>query len=233
MMKLSAIILGGFLFISVSVGGGFALLVSKFFQHSNEGLALLCGGFLVGLLASDIIPSAFNMYELPALIIGGLIGYILFRIMYQLLHSSSQNKPTIYLLLIGLFIHTIPLSLTIGNLSPDASFGVTITTSTILHHLPEGFALTSAFLSQGEKLWGLFLCFIGLSVCFSGFIWLGHLVHLTSRGQGVLIGVSISLIAFTSVKEFILHHIRVIPMRSVVTFTMTGYLLSILFHLVH
>lgn len=232
-MKLSVITLGGFLFISVSVGGGFAFFISKFFQHSNVGLALLCGGFLVGLLASDIIPTAFNMYELPALIIGGLVGYIVFRIMNQFHHSTIDNKPTIYLLLIGLFIHTIPLSLTIGNLHEDASLGVTITTSTILHHLPEGFALTSAFLSQGEKLWRLFLCFIGLSVCFSGFIWIGHLVHLTARAQGVLIGVSISLIAFTSIKEFILHHIRVVPMRSVVTFTMMGYLFSVLFHFIY
>lgn len=229
-MKLNAMVLGSFLFFSVSIGGGIAWLVSRVFQKSNESLALLCGGFLVGLLALDIIPSALSMYKLPGIILGALIGYLFLLLLDKFLHSSNPYKPSVYLLTIALFIHTIPLSLTIGNLLGDSTFGVSITTSTILHHLPEGFALTSAFLSKGEKLWGLFLCFIGLSVCFSLFVWIGHHTILSTKAQSVLLGVSIGLIAVTSIKEFILHHIRAVSIRTFLTFIFLGYLLSVIFH---
>lgn len=231
MKKLHAIILGGFLFCSVSVGGGIAWLVSKVFQNSNEGLALLCGGFLVGLLALDIIPSALHISESPGIILGVLIGFIFLLLINKFLHSPKPQKPSVYLLTMALFIHTIPLSMTIGNVLEDSTFAVSLTTSTILHHLPEGFALTSAFLSQGKKLGGLFLCFISLAVCFSVFIWFGEQIELTTRVQSILIGISTLLIAITSIKEFILQNIRVVPIRPFVTFILSGYLLSMIFHL--
>lgn len=230
-MRLNGIVLGAFLFLSVSAGGGFAWLVSKVFHSSNEGLALLCGGFLVGLLTLDIIPSALKMYNSTGIFLGVLIGYIFLLLMNRLLHFSTPRNPSIYLLTIALFIHTIPLSLTIGNLLGDSTLGTTITTSTILHHIPEGFALTSAFLSQGKKLWGLFLCFIGLSVCFSTFIWIGDYVNLHMRAQSILLGVSIGLIGITSIKEFILLNIRIVPMRLFVICIVIGYLLSVVFHM--
>lgn len=229
-MKLNAMILGGFLFFSVSIGGGVAWLVSRIFHKTSEGLALLCGGFLVGLLALDIIPSALAMYKLPGIILGVLIGCLFLLLLDSFLHVSTPHKPSVYLLTIALFIHTIPLSLTIGNMLGNSTFGVSITTSTILHHLPEGFALTSAFLSKGEKLWGLLLCFIGLSVCFSIFVWIGHHTTLSTRAQGVLLGISIGLIAITSINEFILHHIRAVSIRTFLTFIFLGYLLSVVFH---
>lgn len=226
-----AFILGGFLFLSVSAGGGIAWFVSKIFHGSNEGLALLCGGFLVGLLTLDIIPSALKMYQLLEIVLGILIGYIFLVAMHNFLFSSKSRKPSVYLITLALFIHTIPLSLTIGNLLGNSTFNVSITTSTILHHAPEGFALTSAFLSQGKKLIWLFLCFVGLSICFSAFIWIGYHVNLNIKAQSVLLGISIGLIGVTSVKEFILINIRVVPVRLFLTFLLTGYLLSVLFHL--
>lgn len=151
--------------------------------------------------------------------------------MNKLVHSSNQHKPSVYLLTIAIFMHTIPLSFTIGNLLGDSPFVLTITTSTILHHIPEGFALTSIFLSQGQKLIGLFLCFFCLSICFSMFIWIGQHIHLSMKAQSVLLGVSIGLIAITSVKEFILHNIRAVSIRTSATFILVGYLFSVVFHL--
>ncbi|QFF99343.1 zinc transporter family protein [Psychrobacillus glaciei] len=228
---MNALILGGFLFSSVSIGGGIAWLVAKVFRSFNEGLALLCGGFLVGLLALDIIPSAFSVYKSPGIILGVLIGYIFLLLMNKSLHSSGQHKPSVYVLTIALCIHTIPLSLTIGNLLGDSTFAVSITTSTILHHIPEGFALTSVFLSQGQKIKGLFLCFISLSICFSAFIWIGDHVNLSIKAQSVLLGVSIGMIAITSIKEFILPNVRIVPNWMVIVFVLIGYLLSVVFHL--
>ncbi|MEK3981320.1 zinc transporter family protein [Psychrobacillus sp. FSL K6-2836] len=228
---MSVLVLGGLLFFSVNIGAGIAWLVAKIFHHSDEGLALLCGGFLVGLLALDIIPSAFHLYNSAGIVLGILIGYMFLLLVNKSFHSSSQSKSSVYLLTIALFIHTIPLSLTIGNLLGDSSFALSMATSTILHHIPEGFAITSIFIAQGQKMIGLFLCFIGLSICFSFFIWVGNHIHLTMKVQSVLLGVSIGLIALTSVKEFILHNIRVVSIRTSVTFVLTGYFLSVFFHL--
>lgn len=230
-MPLSAMILGGFLFMSVSVGGAFAWIVSKLFQQTTHGLSLLCGGFLIGLLALDIIPSAFKVYPPFGILLGVLIGYLLFHVLRNLTHPTNAQTPSLYLLAIAMVLHTIPLSMTIGNLLGDSTLGITITTSTILHHLPEGFALTTALLSQGKQLWSLLLIFISLSMCFSIFIWIGHYANFTDKTQGILMGVSIGLIAMTSISEFILHNQRTMPMRSFLTYILMGYLLSYLFHL--
>ncbi|WP_260858018.1 zinc transporter family protein [Bacillus sp. FJAT-22090] len=231
MIQLSPLVLGGFLFCSVNIGAGIAWLIAKIFHHSHEGLALLCGGFLVGLLAIDIIPSALHVYKSPGITLGILIGFIFLIVINKLVNTSGQHSSSVYLLTIALFIHTIPLSLTIGNLLGDSSFALTITTSTVLHHIPEGFALTSIFIAQGQKIIGLFLCFIGLSICFSLFIWIGHHMYLSMKAQSILLGVSIGLIAITSVKEFILHNLRLVSFKSATLFVLTGYLFSMMFHL--
>ncbi|MER2090411.1 MAG: zinc transporter family protein, partial [Sporosarcina sp.] len=230
-MKLNVLILGGLLFFSISIGGGIAWLVSKLFQHSTAGLSLLCGGFLVGLLALDIVPSALKMYKPFGIIIGVLIGVLFFIMLRSMTHPSSSQNSSVYLLMIALLIHTIPLSMAIGSLMGNSIVGITITASVILHHLPEGFALTTAFLSQGKKAWPLFFCFLGLSIFFSLFIWIGQYMNLSTKGQGVLMGTSIGLITATSISEFIMHNLKVIPVKSSSGYILFGYLLSALFHL--
>ncbi|MFJ7971551.1 zinc transporter family protein [Psychrobacillus sp. NPDC096389] len=227
---MSTLVLGGLLFLSVNLGAGIAWLVAKLFGKSNEGLALLCGGFLVGLLVLDIIPSAIQTYKSTGISIGILIGFLFLIFVNKFLFSSEQHSSSVYLLIIALFIHTIPLSLTIGNLLGNSSFVLTISTSTILHHIPEGFALTSIFLAQGQKIIGLFLSFIALSVCFCLFIWIGHHISLGIRAQSILLGISIGLIALTSLKEFILHNIRKVSLMESAIFVLTGYLFSVVFH---
>ena len=230
-MQMNAVMLGGFLFFSISIGGGIAWLVSKLFQNYAAGLSLLCGGFLVGLLALDIIPSALKMYKPFGIILGVLIGYLFFLMLRNLFHPSTAQNPSVYLLMLAILIHTIPLSMTIGSVMDNSIVGITITTSVILHHLPEGFALTTAFLSQGKKPWKLFFCFLGLSIFFSLFIWIGHYVNLSTKEQGILMGISIGLIAATSIREFILHNMKVVPVRHFIAYILLGYLLSNLFHM--
>ncbi len=227
---MNAVILGGFLFMSVSAGGIFAWIVSKLFRQTTIGLSLLCGGFLVGLLVLDIIPTAFQMYQTFGILLGAFIGYLLFQLLRQLAHPTTTKTPSLYLLTIALLLHTIPLSMTIGNALGDSTFGITLTTSTILHHLPEGFALTTALLSQGKHLWGLLLVFISVSICFSLFIWIGHYVHVTNFAQAILLGISICLLTMTSLFEFIIHHRRALPIPSFLSYILMGYLLSTLFH---
>ena len=183
------------------------------------------------MLVLDIIPTAWQMYQSFGILLGALIGYLLFQVLRTIAHPTTNSRtPSLYLLTIALLLHTIPLSMTIGNALGDSTFGITITTSSILHHLPEGFALTTALLSQGKQLWGLLLVFISLSMCFSLFIWLGQYVNLTDQAQSVLLGISISLLATTSLSEFIMHHRRAQPIGLFLTYILMGYLLSALFH---
>lgn len=224
-------ILGGFLFFSISIGGAVALFVSRLFQHITQGLSLLCGGFLVGLLLNDILPSSLKLYDHFGIILGVIIGYFLFLILQKSFHPTISLKPSLYLLAIAMFLHTIPLSLTVGSLLGESNFSITLTTSVILHHLPEGFALTIALLSQGERLWKLFLFFIFFSIFFIIFVWIGHFTNLTDKGQSLLMGISIALIATTSISEFILHNIRNVSIKSFLTFLLMGYLLSYVFHI--
>ncbi|MET4561413.1 ZIP family zinc transporter [Lysinibacillus parviboronicapiens] len=228
---MSAMILGGFLFFSVSIGGAIAWIFSKLFQHTTEGLSLLCGGFLVGLLVLDIIPTSVHMYKSFGIILGIIIGYLMFKVLSSLFHPAHSQNPSVYLLAFAMIIHTIPISLTVGNLLGNSALGITITASIILHHLPEGFAVSTALLSQGEKLWRLLLYFLGFSIFFSIFIWIGQYTNLTIKMQGILMGVSIGLIATTSISEFILHHIRSVSIRVFLTYLLLGYFLSYAFHL--
>ena len=230
-MIMLIILLGGLLFFSINVGGGIAWLVSRLFQISTSGLSLLCGGFLVGLLSLDIIQSALKMYKSFGIFLGVLIGYLFFLLLRNLFHPSYTQSPSVYLLMIAVLVHTIPLSITIGNLIENSIVGITITASVILHHLPEGFVLTTAFLSQEKKLWKLFSCFFCLSLFFSLFIWIGQSVNLTTKEQGILMGISIGLIAATSISEFILHNIKDVPFKTFAIYILMGFLLSNLFHL--
>jgi len=229
-LQLSAMVLGGFLFFSISIGGAIAWVFSKLFQHTSQGLSLLCGGFLVGLLVLDIVPSSFHLYQAFGLILGIFIGYFIFQILDTIFHTSHSQNPSVTLLAIAMIIHTIPISLTVGNLLGNAALSITITASIILHHLPEGFALSTALLSQGERLWRLFLYFIVFSIFFSIFIWIGQYWDLSEKAQGVLMGISIGLIATTSISEFILHHIRSVTLKSLIIYVCLGYLLSYVFH---
>ena len=221
--------LGGFLFFSISIGGAVALFVSRLFQQTTQNLSLLCGGFLVGLLINDILPTSLKMYDSFGMI-RVVIGYLLFLILHKSFHPTTSLIP-----LLARNCHVSAYNSTRSNyreFTGDSNFGIIITTSVILHHLPEGFALTIALLSQGEKLWKLFLCFIVFSIFFSLFVWIGHYTHLTDKEQSMLMGISIALIATTSISEFILHNIRTVPMRSFLTFLLMGYLLSYVFHII-
>ncbi|MEB2282877.1 zinc transporter family protein [Lysinibacillus xylanilyticus] len=224
-------ILGGFLFFSASIGGALAWVFSRLFQHTTHGLSLLCGGFLVGLLVVDVIPSSFQIYKSFGLLLGILLGYLMFEVLNSLFHTSHTQNPSLSLLAIAIIIHTIPMSLTVGQLLGKASLSIAITASIILHHLPEGFALSTALLSQGERLWRLFIYFIAFSIFFSVFIQIGQYWELSDKVQGVLMGVSIGLIATASISEFILHHIRSVSIKSLIAFVLLGYLLSHVFHL--
>ncbi|AHN23103.1 zinc transporter family protein [Lysinibacillus varians] len=227
---MSAMILGGFLFFSVSIGGTIAWVFSKLFQHTTQGLSLLCGGFLVGLLILDIIPSSVQMYKSFGIILGILIGYLVFQLLSSLFHPTNYQNPSVSLLAIAMVIHTIPISLTVGNLLGNSALSITITASIILHHLPEGFALTTAFLSQSEKLWKLFIYFIGFSIFFIIFILIGQYWDLTIRAQGILMGLSIGLIGTASISEFILHHVQTVTCKAFLTYILLGYFLSYMFH---
>lgn len=228
---MSAMILGGFLFFSASIGGALAWIFSRLFQHTTHGLSLLCGGFLVGLLVVDVIPSSFQLYQSLGLLLGILLGYLMFEVLNSLFHTSHTQNPSVSLLAIAIIIHTIPMSLTIGQLLGNAALSITLTASIILHHLPEGFALSTALLSQGERLWRLFIYFIAFSIFFSTFIQIGQYWELSDKAQGVLMGVSIGLIATASISEFILHHIRSVTLKSLIAYVLLGYLLSHVFHM--
>lgn len=223
-------IIGGFLFFSVSIGGTIAWVFSKLFQHTTQGLSLLCGGFLVGLLVLDIIPSSFQVYKSFGIILGILIGYLIFQLLSSLFHPTNQQNPSVSLLAIAMVIHTVPISLAIGNLLGNSALSITMTASIILHHLPEGFALTTASLSQNGKLWKLFIYFIGFSMFFILFILVGQYWNLTIKAQGVLMGLSIGLIGTASISEFILHHVRAVTLKSFMTYILLGYFLSYMFH---
>ncbi|MFF5996407.1 zinc transporter family protein [Lysinibacillus sp. KU-BSD001] len=225
-------IVSGFIFLSVSIGGGIAWLFSALFRQTTHHLSLLCGGFLIGLLLLEIIPSSLQMYELLSLILGFLIGHLLFLILHHFFYQTNLQKQSVYLLTIAILIHTIPLSLTIGNLLGNATLGIALTASIVLHHLPEGFAITTIMLSQGEKLLGLLLYFTGFAAFFGVFVWLGYYTNLSNVSEGILIGVSIGLIASTSISEFIVHNIRATSKINVLTYLLIGYLLSFGFHLV-
>lgn len=198
------VFMGILLFISLVSGGTIALLAYEMFhQKFNRALGLLCGLLLVGLLVFEIIPESLESYEKLSLLLGFIIGYFFYSLTVLHSHNEKKHVSSMTPLIFGLFLHTIPLSLTLGSLLNNQMFPIAITTYTILHHIPEGFALTSLFLLRKKKLMSLLVCFLSLSVCSIFFMWIGKDIFIAPRIQGVLIGISICLIGLTSWKEFI------------------------------
>ena len=170
--------------------------------------------FLVGLLVLDIIPSSFQIYQSFGIILGIFIGYFIFQLLDTLFHASHAQNPSVSLLTLAMIIHTIPISLTVGNLLGNAALSISLTASIILHHVPEGFALSTALISQGERLWRLFIYFFIFSIFFSIFIWFGQYWALPDKAQGILMGISIGLIATASISEFILHQLQKVSFKA-------------------
>ncbi len=228
--SMSTLIVGGFIFFSISMGGAIALFFSRIFKHSMQGLSLICGGFLIGLLALDIVPASIQLYRPFSLIIGTFTGYLLFQLLHHFFHQSNPLQPSIHLLIIALCIHSIPISLTIGSLLGTSALSIVLTASIILHHLPEGFALTTALISQQKKIQTMLLYFISFSLFFTFFLWIGQFTNLTNKAEGVLMGMSIGLLASISISEFIGHNIRAFSWRSLSIYLLIGYLFSYVFH---
>ncbi|UZM98864.1 ZIP family metal transporter [Lysinibacillus sp. MHQ-1] len=105
-----------------------------------------------------------------------------FQLLDTLFHASHAQNPSVSLLTLAMIIHTIPISLTVGNLLGNAALSISLTASIILHHVPEGFALSTALISQGERLWRLFYLFLYLLCLFSVFSsGLGNIGHYPKR----------------------------------------------------
>lgn len=196
--------LGILLFISLVSGGAIALLAYEIFQQKfNRALSLLCGLLLVGLLIFEIIPESLESYEKLSLLLGFIIGYFFYSLTIHHSHNDKSHASSITPLILGLFLHTIPLSLTLGSLLNSITIPTAIIASTLLHHIPEGFALASLFLLRKKKLMSLLVCFLSLSICFIFFMGIGKNIFIAPRIQGVLLGISICLIGLTSLKDFI------------------------------
>lgn len=201
---MTVIFLGFILFLSLSIGCIAAYMVYGILHQKYEKIfGLLCGLLLISLLVFEIVPEALDSFEKLGLFLGFISGYYLYSLIIPHRHATNNETRTISPLIIGLFLHTIPLSLTIGSVLHNDSFPLSITISTVLHHIPEGFALTTLFLLYKKKILGLMFCFLSLSICFISFIWIGEQLIVSTRIQGIFIGISIYLIAIISLKEFI------------------------------
>ncbi|WP_298468544.1 hypothetical protein [uncultured Psychrobacillus sp.] len=201
---MTVIFLGFILFLSLSIGCVAAYMVYGILHQKYEKIfGLLCGLLLISLLVFEIVPEALDSFEKLGLFLGFISGYCLYSLMIPHRHAANDETRTISPLIIGLFLHTIPLSLTIGSLLHNDSFPLSITVSTVLHHIPEGFALTTLFLLYKKKILGLMICFLSLSICFISFIWIGEQLIVSIRIQGIFMGISIYLIGIISLKEFI------------------------------
>ncbi|MCM3357121.1 hypothetical protein [Psychrobacillus sp. MER TA 171] len=201
---MTVLFLGFILFLSLSIGCIAAYMVYGILHQKYEKIfGLLCGLLLIGLLVFEIVPEALESFEKLGLFLGFFCGYCLYSLIIPHRHVAKDETSTISPMIIGLFLHTIPLSLTIGTLLHNDSFPLSVTASTVLHHIPEGFALTTLFLLYKKKIIGLMICFLSLSICFISFIWIGEHLIVSTRIQGIFMGVSIYLISTISLKEFI------------------------------
>ena len=206
---MTVIFLGFILFFSLLIGCFAAYMVYGILhQRYKKIFGLLCGLLLIGLLVFEIVPEALESFEKLGLFLGFISSYCLYSLIIPHQHAAKDDKGAISPLIIGLFLHTIPLSLTLGSLLHNDLFPLSITASTVIHHIPEGFALTTLFLLYKKNIIGLMICFLSLSICFISFIWIGEHLIVSSRIQGIFMGISIYLIATISLKEFILPSFR-------------------------
>lgn len=202
------IVLGVLLFLSLLIGLIIASLAYHILQKRYERVFMfLCGLLLVCLLLFEIIPESLESFEPVSLLLGIIIGCFFYNLSSNI-HSHSQQSSIIPLF-VALFLHTIPLSLTLGSLLTKSAFTLPLTTSIIIHHIPEGFALTTLFLVQQKKLTGLLLSFLSLSICFVFFVWIGKHFMVLPRIQGIIMGIFICLLGTTSLKEFILSSFKI------------------------
>ena len=125
-----------------------------------------------------------------------------------------MHRIPLSLLTLAMIIHTIPISLTVGNLLGNAALSIFSQPplfSTMfqrdLHYL-----LHSSLKVKG---FGDF-SFISSSSLFSFsiFIWFGQYWALPDKAQGILMGISIGLIATASISEFILHQLQKVSFKA-------------------
>jgi zinc transporter, ZIP family len=197
-----------YVFISLIVGGGLSLIISKIVNWKIDYLFSLSAGMIVGILCLEFIPHSFSHYRPISIITGIGVGLLCMMVMDQYVHRSSkgESKSTFFLLLIAITLHNAPSGFALGNHVDHEGHLYHLI---ILHHLPEGMALMMLAIALKLKPHHLVIAFLYLTFSLYGFVLLGNIVMIENDMiLGALLGVAISTMLYISIIELFLTSIE-------------------------
>ena len=197
----------GFLatFLGVSIGGIIARLISGISRGFGTIYAV-CAGLILSLISFDIAPEAMQNGDWFALVIGFIVGILVFKGIHCFFHLGSLKaskagiKTGLFLTLI-LSLHNLPMGAVIGT-EQHASISSSLMQTLFLHSIPEGMILfTPLFLSGMKGRFLLVLSFlVALPVALGAII--GGIMNLQGHSiWSFLLSMSIGSVYMVTIKE--------------------------------
>src|SRR5437764_3825590 len=144
-----------------NVLGGFIVTSYKWARKSLRYFIALGSGFMLGTVFLEMVPESFRLTpKAPALI---LLGYVIVHTFEHAFaahlhfgeetHHDELLNPVVRIsALVGMIVHTFFDGVAIGAgfiISPTA--GILIFLAVFLHKIPDGFTISSLFISAGHS----------------------------------------------------------------------------------
>lgn len=201
-------LLSFYLFLGTNIGALAALILYKIPKVKGPHLYVLCGIVLTAFLALELIPHALEEYGFISVAFGASMGVLACMCLHDLFEDvSSQVYRPALVITVAIAIHNIPAGLAIGSTLDNEGLSTAFIAVTVIHQIPEGLAIMTALLLSGKKQISILLFFILsllLSYIFLFFSRIGHSLALSSKLNGLILGIAIGFLFFTAVWEFLL-----------------------------
>ncbi|AND42920.1 MAG: ZIP family metal transporter [Bacillota bacterium] len=232
-----AVIVNVFLiiFFGTLIGGGLTWLICHTLKLNSHYINIFCSGILIGLIGFELLPETLKHLDFIGVFAGISLGVFSMIAMEGLIHKTKnrfkRDSGMFLLLFTALFLHSIPTGLAFGmNVQQQVVNPSILLAAVFLHHIPEGVILmgTLIYTEMNLFIFGVFCFILSLAVSLNalgGLEWQSPSEKFTT----ILNGTAIGTLSYVTIYEVLWKHSFHLSKIKVLSITLLGALLIILF----
>lgn len=226
-LKISAMIVFC-IFVGMFLGGTSVRILSLFIKKNAIYLQILCGGLLMGLFAFELLPEAFNHFQMIGIFTGISLGILLMLSMEVFLHKHSQihnvSQDTLFLLMIALIVHSIPTGIIFGiSIQGGKLINEGLLAAFILHHVPEGMIIMSLIpkFKKNNSLFAIMCCILSCVIGLNILIGI-NMSFQSIKWNTIMMGMTIGTLGYVTIYELLWKKSKNLPKGKVALVVLLG-----------
>lgn len=225
LMIASIAVLVGFLgFIAGGVAG---YVIQRLFFYRVTHLYTFSGGMLGGLIIFEIIPEMFQQLNVWGMALGIGIGFLSLLTVEAFTHQKGPSSSwTILFLVFAIGLHTLPTGWAFGSgIQVGTGVSSSLLMAIVLHHIPEGMALTFLMIKEELNLVIFIVTSAILSLVLGFGTWTGlHMDGTFSKLNALLMGGAIGSMGYVACYEMLWKTKKALPIHQFLFFSLAGML---------